>query len=271
MGQYILRERVEIHALLMILYEFIRIFVVVKIGEKMANSFFRFKQFTINQERCAMKVGTDGCLLGAWADLTQSHKILDVGCGSGLIAIMAAQRCADARITGIELDEDAASQARENAAASPWGERIEIIHQDFLKYTPDEKFDTILSNPPFFTKSLKCPDDKRAKARHDDSLASSDLLSHAYSLLIDGGRLSVVIPAEQSETWRTQAADTGLQLTKIAYIYTRPTAVPKRVLMEFTKNRECATVCETKFILEEEPGKYSEEAVRLLQPFYLKL
>ena len=237
----------------------------------MANSFFRFKQFTINQDKCAMKVGTDGCLLGAWADIAQSRRILDVGCGSGLIAIMAAQRCAEARITGIELDEDAASQARENADASPWSERIDIVHEDFLKYSPEEKFDTILSNPPYFTNSLKCPDDKRAKARHNDSLSSIDLLTQAHSLLLDGGKLSVVIPAEQSETWRVQAVSTNLQLTRIVYIHTRPTAAPKRVLMEFTKGIDNATVSETKFILEEEPGKYSEEAVRLLQPFYLKL
>ena len=237
----------------------------------MANSYFRFKQFTINQERCAMKVGTDGCLLGAWADLGPGRRILDVGCGSGLIAIMAAQRCAEARITGIELDEDAASQARENAAASPWSERIDIVHEDFLKYSPEEKFDTILSNPPYFTGSMKCPDDKRTKARHDNSLTSADLLAHVRELLIDGGKLSVVIPAEQKDVWRIQGLSVELFLSKVTYIHTRPTIAPKRVLMEFIKGGNGKDVCETNFILESEPGKYSEEAVRLLHPFYLKL
>ena len=236
----------------------------------MSNDYFRFKQFTINQERCAMKVGTDGCLLGAWADLGPGRRILDVGCGSGLIAIMAAQRCAEARITGIELDEDAASQARENAAASPWSERIEIVHKDFLQYVPEKKFDTILSNPPYFTNSMKCPNDKRSKARHDDSLASGDLLTHACRLLLDGGKLSVVIPAEQSDTWSEQAQGVGLHLTRITFIHTRTTAAPKRVLMEFTKG-DSTTLSKRDFILEDEPGKYSEEATTLLQPFYLKL
>lgn len=255
--------------LLMFLYDFLCIFVVVKMT-KMANSFFRFKQFTINQDRCAMKVGTDGCLLGAWADLLNSRNILDVGCGSGLIAIMAAQRCPEATVTGIELDEDASMQAQENSSASPWNERIKIVHADFLQYAPDEKFDTILSNPPYFTSSMKCPDDKRTKARHDDSLSSGDLLTHAYELLLDGGKLSVVIPAEQKDIWNNQATILGLHMTRLTYIHTRPSIAPKRVLLEFTKGNENRLI-ETKFILEDEPGKYSEEAIKLLQPFYLKL
>ena len=237
----------------------------------MSNNYFKFKHFTIEQSDCAMKVGTDGCLLGAWADIAQSRNILDVGCGSGLIAIMTAQRCSEARITGVELDEDAASQARENAEASPWSERIEIVHKDFLQYVPKEKFDTILSNPPYFTNSMKCPDDKRSKARHDDSLASDALLAHAFELLLEGGKLSVVIPAEQSETWHNQAEVVGLHLTRITFIHTRATAAPKRVLMEFTKGDSTTTLSKRDFILEDKPGKYSEEATRLLQPFYLKL
>ena len=237
----------------------------------MANSFFRFKQFIINQEKCAMKVGTDGCLLGAWADLSSSRRILDVGCGSGLIAIMAAQRCTEAIVTGIELDEDASMQAQENAAASPWSERINIVHADFLQYAPAEKFDTILSNPPYFTTSMKCPDDKRTKARHDDSLSSGDLLAHAHELLLDGGKLSVVIPAEQKDVWRNQSLSVGLFLARVTTIYTRPNIAPKRVLMEFVKGGNSTDVCETNFILENEPGKYSDEATKLLQPFYLKL
>ncbi len=236
----------------------------------MANSYFRFKQFIINQDRCAMKVGTDGCLLGAWADLSDSRNILDVGCGSGLIAIMAAQRCPEAAITGVELDKDAALQAQENAELSPWSERIKIIHEDFLQYSPDKKFDTILSNPPYFTDSMKCPDDKRTKARHDDSLASGDLLAHACTLLLDGGKISVVIPKDQKDVWCNQADAVGLYLTRVTYIHTRQSVAPKRVLLEFTKGNGNILI-ETNFILENEPGKYSEEAVKLLQPFYLKL
>ena len=149
----------------------------------MANNFFRFKQFVINQENCAMKVGTDGCLLGAWANLETSHMILDIGCGSGLIAIMAAQRCPSATITGVEIEEGASQQARENAEASPWSNRIEIINSDFLSYFPNEKFDTIVSNPPYFVNSLKCKDSSRTVARHTSTLTFAELMSNAYRLL----------------------------------------------------------------------------------------
>ena len=115
----------------------------------MSNSYFKFKQFTIEQNDCAMKVGTDGCLLGSWFDCGESKRILDIGCGTGLIAIMAAQR-SNAAITGVEIDGKAAMQARINADNSPWGERIEIINSDLLEYNSDTQFDTIVSNPPYF-------------------------------------------------------------------------------------------------------------------------
>lgn len=235
----------------------------------MANNFFRFKQFVINQENCAMKVGTDGCLLGAWANLEASHMILDIGCGSGLIAIMAAQRCPSATITGVEIEEGASQQARENAEASPWSNRIEIINSDFLSYFPNEKFDTIVSNPPYFVNSLKCPDSVRSKARHDDSLASDQLLSHARNLLTDDGRLSVVIPTDIYDKWCTEAKESGLYLSRTTYVHTRAGATPKRVLVEFSKaETECVT---THFTLEEAPGIFSAEATALLKDFYLKL
>ena len=237
----------------------------------MANNYFKFKQFIINQEKCAMKVGTDGCLLGAWADLSNSRKILDVGCGSGLIAIMAAQRCPQATITGIEIDEDAVAQSQENSKSSPWSERIKIIHSDFLKYAPQEQYDTILSNPPYFTSSLKCPDDKRTKARHSDTLSCSDFLYHSYDLLLEGGKISIVIPFEQKEIWCKQAENDGFTLTKATNVHTRPNFPPKRVLLEFTKGNIDDELSESNFILEEEPGKYSDEAINLLKPFYLKM
>ena len=121
----------------------------------MSNNYFKFKQFTIRQENCAMKVGTDGCLLGGWFDCSRSKRILDAGCGSGLIAIMAAQRC-NAEITGVEIDADAAAQAAENAAASPWGSRINILNADVLQFAPTAPFDSIVCNPPYFANSLRC-------------------------------------------------------------------------------------------------------------------
>lgn len=217
-----------------------------------------------------MKVGTDGCLLGAWADLSDSRNILDIGCGSGLIALMAAQRCPDATITGIEIDTDAALQATENATSSPWTDRVKIINNDFLTYLPEGKYDTILSNPPYFTNSLKCPDDKRSKARHDDTLTSISLLQHAYEMLSENGKLSIVIPTDQQGVWQEQAESIGYTTKRVTYIHTRANIAPKRVLLEFGKECGITTVTED-FTLEEAPGCFTEEATKLLKPFYLKL
>lgn len=237
----------------------------------MANNFFRFKQFTINQENCAMKVGTDGCLLGAWADIDNCHRILDVGCGTGLIAIMAAQRNAEARITAIEIDNEAAQQATENAKSSPWGNRLEIVNRDFLGYTSDAGFDAIVSNPPYFVNSMKCPDEQRSKARHDDTLTSLALLSHSHCLLHDGGRLSIIIPADLRDIWCKDAQETGFGISRETYVHTRPGAPAKRVLLEFTKTTSAIPADIRHFTLEDSPGCFTEEATTLLRDFYLKL
>ena len=230
---------------------------------------FRFKQFTIKQERCAMKVGTDGCLLGAWADISDCNRILDIGCGSGLITIMSAQRSA-ANIIGVEIDSDAAAQARENADASPWGERIDIINTDILEYKNTQPFDAIVSNPPFFVNSLKCPDSARSTARHDSSLPCSALMQCARELLCDGGTLSVVIPADICGLWCTEALFKGLSARRMTYVRTLPHKQPKRVLIEFTKGVHTQPET-TDLILENTPGEYSSEAKELLRDFYLKI
>ena len=136
----------------------------------MPNPFFRFKQFTVYHDRCAMKVGTDGVLLGAWTNLSQSRRILDIGTGTGLIALMMAQRVPEVPITAIDIDAEAVNQANENFSASPWNNRLEAVLQDVCTYTEKNSFDTIVSNPPYFINSLKCPDNQRTTARHTDTL-----------------------------------------------------------------------------------------------------
>ena len=136
----------------------------------MRNPFFSFKQFTVRHDRCAMKVGTDGVLLGAWADVRHSRSILDVGTGTGLIALMLAQRCPQAQIVGIDIDEAAVGQALENMSASPWAERLSAQCQDVRSLCQEGCYDTIVSNPPYFVDSLKCPDEQRTTARHTDTL-----------------------------------------------------------------------------------------------------
>lgn len=230
---------------------------------------FTFKQFTIHQERCAMKVGTDGTLLGAWADVENRKRVLDIGCGSGLIAIMTAQR-SDAQITGIEIDADAASQAKENVESTPWSNRIEIINTSLQEYTADTKFDAIVSNPPFFVNSMKCPAGNRSVARHSDTLPCPVFISCAAKLLSEDGTLSVVIPYDLCDTWCYEALLKGLSLQRMTTIQTLPHKPAKRVLLEFGKKNRL-TPEKDNLVLEDTPGKYSIKACEMLKDFYLKL
>ena len=133
----------------------------------MSNPYFQFKQFTVWHDKCAMKVGTDGVLLGAWTSVESAHRILDIGTGTGLVALMLVQRSLpDANIVALEIDEAAVGQARENIIRSPWKERVEVVQADFRKYRSSDKFDVIVSNPPYFVDSLECPDRQRTAARH---------------------------------------------------------------------------------------------------------
>ncbi len=234
----------------------------------MSNNYFKFKQFTIEQDGCAMKVGTDGCLLGGWFDTAQSHNILDIGCGSGLISIMAAQRC-KASITGIEIDSNATLQATKNVNNSPWKDRIKIVNADYLEYTTTELFDTIVSNPPFFIKSLKCNDSSRTLARHSDTLNSNDFFSHAAKISTADARISIIIPCDILHEWATSAELHGFFESRKTYVKTTPRKQPKRVLVEF--KRGCYAIpLENTLVLEEEPGTYSKEAAEILRDFYLR-
>ena len=235
----------------------------------MSNNYFKFKQFTIVQDGCAMKVGTDGCLLGGWFDCSKSEKILDIGCGSGLIAIMAAQRC-DALVTGIEIDSNAAIQAEENVKNSPWSERIEIVNCDFLEYNTSKRFDTIVCNPPYFVNSLKCDNTSRTLARHSDSLSSRDFFRKADELLTPDGRICIIIPCDILKEWENSAAEYGFYPTLTTSVKTTPRKAAKRALVEFTREGH-TTAREETLILECSPGKYSEEAKMILRDFYLKI
>lgn len=235
----------------------------------MPNPYFTFKKFTVYHDRCAMKVGTDGVLLGAWTDVSSSQRILDVGTGTGLISLMLAQRCAKAQITAIDIDEEAVSQARGNMDASPWGNRMEAVWQDLNTYHPDGLFDTIVSNPPFFIDSLKCPDGQRNKARHTDTLSAHLLLQKCTELLTAEGRFSLILPAEQTEGVVVLAEEVGLHLSRFTSVITRPGLPPKRSLMEF---RRQVSVCEkNSLIVELERHVYSDAYKALTHDFYLKM
>ena len=235
----------------------------------MPNPFFTFKQFTIRHDRCAMKVGTDGVLLGAWTDIRHARRILDIGTGTGLIALMLAQRQTGASITAIDIDAEAVSQAQENIGESPWKERVKVMQQDIRTYRPQALFDTIVSNPPYFIDSLKCPDGQRNTARHTDTLNMDHLLEKASSLLTPDGRFSIILPAEQTDALVETAGRVGLYPSRHTAVITRPGLAPKRTLMEFAHQKEAFRTDE--LVVELERHVYSEEYIALTKDFYLKM
>lgn len=235
----------------------------------MANPFFTFKKFTVRHDRCAMKVGTDGVLLGAWADVSNSRQVLDIGTGTGLIALMLAQRSHKAQITAVDIDFNAVLQASENILASPWRHRIEVFQKDICTYTENTLFDTIVSNPPYFSNSLKCTDVQRNTARHTDTLTASSLLSKVAELLTSEGCFSVIIPSEQTDDFINLSAVQGLYPSRLTQVITRPGLPPKRSLLEFRKKDQDCLVDE--LVVELERHVYSEDYITLTKDFYLKM
>lgn len=234
----------------------------------MANPFFQFKRFTVWHDRCAMKVGTDAVLLGAWMEVDGANRLLDVGCGCGLIALMAAQRC-QGEIVGIELDEEAAGQARENVASSPWADRIRIVQEDFGTYHDEGKFDVIFSNPPYFSNSLKCPDNARSKARHTDTLDFKTLMRQVKALLAPQGQFSVVIPMEASAELKAEAISQSLYLSRETHVHTKPNAPAKRILMTFTPVMPENPIVPQALYMQQGQGVFSEEYKNMVNDFYL--
>ena len=236
---------------------------------------FTFKQFAICQDRCAMKVGTDGVLLGAWARVAHCRHILDMGTGTGLVALMAAQR-SEAHIVAIDLDADAVAQAVENVAASPWCNRIRVLEADARELAnstqiiPDfQSFEAILCNPPFFENSLKCPDSARTMARHTDTLSFDELARSAARLLAPQGELSVVIPYDRARDMTVSAACCGLFATRQTIIVPVEGARPKRILMAFT--REGAAHALETLCIQDARRNYTPDYIRLVEDFYLKM
>lgn len=230
----------------------------------MANSYFQFRQFTVRQEHCAMKVGTDGTLLGAWAKGGQ--RVLDVGMGTGLIALMMAQRFPEASMTAIDIDADAVGQATANVAASPFADRVQVVHADVAHFD-DGVFDSIVCNPPYFIDSLTCPDDRRTLARHDRSLSYRTLMAAACRLLTDDGELSVVIPFDCRSRLEQEAALAGLSKVRQCAVQTTPNKPPRRYLLAF--RRHPAPLEDTVGILEDNPGHRSSWYQQLTKDFYL--
>lgn len=199
---------------------------------------FQFKQFLIRQELCAMKVGTDGVLLGAWAHGGQH--ILDAGTGTGLIALMMAQRYPLSQLTAIDIDEQAVRQARQNVALSPFAARVEVLHESLQEHAASGglsgSYDAIVSNPPFFIDSLAAPDAQRNMARHALTLTYAELMQAASLLLSDDGELSVVVPFDYRQRMDDEATFAGLFPSRLCAVKTADRKPPRRYLLAFKKH-----------------------------------
>lgn len=225
----------------------------------MRERLFRFKQFAVVHEASAMKVGTDGVTLGAMAPAR--GRVLDVGCGCGLIGLMAAQRGAN-EVVMVEIDPAAAGEAAANAAASPWADRVSVVNGDFLTCDLTGKFDSIVSNPPFFNSGLPAPDGRRAAARHEDILPAEAFMHRAAAILAPDGSICVILPADRVTDWTFAAELYGLITAEACELTTRPGAEPKRAVLTF--RRETATGTSRRQI-----ALNSEDYKSLTDPFYL--
>ncbi|MDD4425269.1 MAG: methyltransferase [Mariniphaga sp.] len=233
------------------------------------NNYFQFKHFSIIQENAAFKVGTDAVLLGSWVNISTAKTILDIGTGTGIIALMMAQR-STARITGIEIEKNAAEEATGNVKNSPWNQRVNILNtsfQDFVKANTGV-FDLIVSNPPFFTNSQKSKCNLLALARHNDLLPHARLVIGAVELLERKGRLAVILPAETSPGFIEMAENNGLHLIRQTDVKPNNRKKTNRFLMEFGKIKEI-TEKSSLIIYDDEKPDFTDDYKWLTRDFYL--
>lgn len=237
-------------------------------------SLFQFKQFSIQQDRCAMKVGTDGVLLGAWAPIDhRPFSVLDIGTGTGLIALMLAQRSHAEQIDAIEIDENAFEQCVNNFENSPWNDRLFCFHaslDDFMDDLEDEEYDLIVSNPPFYSEDYKTENESRDLARFQDALPFEDLVEAASVLLSETGVLALIVPHKEETRLIALAKECDLFPLKITRVKGTPTSEIKRSLLAFSFT-EVADFPTDELIIETARHQYTAEYTALTQDFYLKM
>jgi tRNA1Val (adenine37-N6)-methyltransferase len=234
----------------------------------MANDFFNFKQFTVKQDKTAMKVGIDSVLLGSWTTVSGLEKnVLDIGTGTGLLALMMAQKIPNAKIIACEIDENACEQALENISASVWSERITVVNADIRTFTQNSKgFDLIICNPPYFEKSLKSQDSKRNFARHNDCLPFPDLMDCVHKLLHNKGRFALIVPEDKVDTLIKIAGEKKLFPIRRLNVKSKETKPVNRIIMElsymFKPQEEMSLTVRT-------GNSYSDNYKSLTKDFYL--
>ena len=231
---------------------------------------FQFKSFSIKQEQSAMKVGTDGVLLGAWTKPSSyPHKILDVGTGTGLIAIMLAQRFTSSQIHAIDIDQASAEEALFNAQSSPWSERLKITYCSLQDYNSSNKYDLIVSNPPYFRDTTQSQDTLRSTARNNDSLSLEYLIEKTHELLNENGELDLIVPSNEFETIQSLSLKFNFYISKLCWVKGTHLSPIKRLMITLSKNKEILE--EKNLTIENSRRNYTQEYKNLCQDFYLKL
>ncbi len=236
------------------------------------NKPFQFKQFTVNQDRCAMKIGTDSVLLGAWASLNHNpFSVLDIGAGTGVLSLMIAQRSNAELIDALEIDSDAYEQCVENFEQSTWGDRLFCYHASLDEFTDeiDDQYDLIISNPPFYSEDSKTNIPERDLARFQDAMPFQHLLQCASKLLSENGLFSVIIPYKEEQNFIQLASDFSLFPNRILHVKGAENTPIKRSLIEFSFIEE--TVKYSNLIIETERHNYTKEYIDLTKDFYLKM
>jgi tRNA1Val (adenine37-N6)-methyltransferase len=237
----------------------------------MSNTYFQFKQFTVHQDQCAMKVTTDACIMGAWTPVpTNARNVLDVGAGTGLLSLMLAQRFANIRIDAVEIDPGAAGQAASNFEDSPWSDRLKSICTDAAKFETPTAYDLLITNPPFFRDSLRGPNHGRNTARHDDSLNENMILELATRFLAPTGMLCVLLPVPEFNRFQELFKEHGWQATSILHIRHTANSAPIRNVGIFSRGTDLP-IQEFELVIKNAAGVYTTEFTDLLRPFYLYL
>ena len=239
------------------------------IQTKSSNSTFTFKKFTIKQNHGTMKVNTDGVLLGAWADVENADSILDIGTGTGVIALMLAQRNPSAQIIGVEIDEAASEEASENVNESIFRDTVKIIHTSIQDFTinANQAFEVIVSNPPFFTGGTFSANENKAQVRHTIKLPHGDLLHSVNALLTNSGSFCVILPYIEGLRFIELAERSQLYANKITEVRHRKDKSIERLLIKFNKIKT-ATTKEDLFIMNEDASSYSDKYIQLTKEFY---
>jgi len=238
----------------------------------MSNNLFQFKQFSVKQDRCAMKIGTDSVLLGSWVGVKHSpFSVLDIGAGTGVIALMLAQRCHAEVIEAVEIDEDAFEQAAENFENSPWGDRLFCYHAGFLEFVDEvqEEYDVIVSNPPFYNENYKTDNVQRDLARFQDALPFEHLLYGTAKLLSDTGEASFIIPFKEESNFINLAKKFHLFPKRVTRVKGNHAADIKRSMLCFTRRRTSIETSE--IVIETARHQYTEDYIALTKDFYLKM